>query len=91
MKPMSPLLLPTPTASDSKGGGQKVAGLKKTRPSGVTYSSNLRDLLASQLLPTSTVQEGEATFPLNPLYVEEMMGFPESWTLLPFLDGEQRV
>lgn len=25
---------------------------------------------------------------LNPLFVEEMMGFPENWTLLPFLNGE---
>jgi hypothetical protein len=25
---------------------------------------------------------------LNPQYVEEMMGFPENWTLLPFLNGE---
>jgi len=26
---------------------------------------------------------------LNPLFVEEMMGFPENWTLLPFLNGAQ--
>ena len=25
---------------------------------------------------------------LNPLFVEEMMGFPENWTPLPFLNGE---
>ena len=25
---------------------------------------------------------------LSPLFVEEMMGFPENWTLLPFLNGE---
>jgi uncharacterized protein YlzI (FlbEa/FlbD family) len=25
---------------------------------------------------------------LNPQFVEEMMGFPENWTLLPFLNGE---
>ena len=28
------------------------------------------------------------TSQLNPLFVEEMMGFPENWTLLPFLNGE---
>ena len=28
---------------------------------------------------------------LNPQFVEEMMGFPENWTLLPFLNGEQKV
>ena len=27
---------------------------------------------------------------LNPLFVEEMMGFPESWTLSPFLNGERK-
>ena len=28
-------------------------------------------------------------FQLNPLFVEEMMGFPATWTLLPFLNGEE--
>lgn len=28
------------------------------------------------------------TSQLNPLFVEEMMGFPEGWTLSPFLNGE---
>ena len=28
------------------------------------------------------------TSQLNPLFVEEMMGFPENWTALPFLSGE---
>lgn len=28
---------------------------------------------------------------LNPLFVEEMMGFPERWTLLPFLVGDQSL
>jgi hypothetical protein len=28
------------------------------------------------------------TSQLNPQFVEEMMGFPENWTLLPFLNGE---
>jgi hypothetical protein len=27
---------------------------------------------------------------LNPLFVEQMMGFPEHWTLLPFLSGEKK-
>ena len=29
------------------------------------------------------------TFQLNPLFVAEMMGFPVSWTLLPFLKDEE--
>ena len=40
----------------------------------------------------STVQEitGE-TGQLNPRFVGEMMGFPEDWTVLPFLSGETTV
>ena len=26
---------------------------------------------------------------LNPLFVEEMMGFPEGWTISPFQGGEE--
>jgi len=32
-----------------------------------------------------------ASSQLNPLFVEEMMGFPENWTLLPFLNGETKA
>ena len=28
---------------------------------------------------------------LNPLFVEEMMGFPKNWTTLPFLNGETNL
>lgn len=35
-------------------------------------------------------QTGE-TSQLNPQFVEEMMGYPENWTLLPFLDGEPKA
>jgi len=28
---------------------------------------------------------------LNPLFVEEMMGFPKNWTALPFQSGEKKV
>jgi len=31
------------------------------------------------------------TSQLNPLFVEEMMGFPKNWTTLPFLNGETKV
>jgi hypothetical protein len=31
------------------------------------------------------------TSQLNPQFVEEMMGFPENWTLLPFLNGERNL
>lgn len=37
-------------------------------------------------LPDSFAQTGRS-FQLNPLFVAEMMGFPMSWTVLPFLPG----
>lgn len=37
-------------------------------------------------LPDSFAQTG-MSFQLNPLFVAEMMGFPTSWTVLPFLPG----
>ena len=38
-------------------------------------------------LPDSFAQTGRS-FQLNPLFVAEMMGFPTSWTVLPFLPGD---
>ena len=43
---------------------------------------NLTDEIAKIYEPSSKTSQ------LNPLFVEEMMGFPENWTLLPFLSGE---
>ena len=37
-------------------------------------------------LPDFFAQTGRS-FQLNPLFVAEMMGFPTSWTVLPFLPG----
>jgi len=37
-------------------------------------------------LPDFFAQTGRG-FQLNPLFVAEMMGFPTSWTVLPFLPG----
>lgn len=38
--------------------------------------------------PTGLVQQnGGKTSRLNPLFVEEMMGYPLMWTTLPFLTG----
>lgn len=52
-------MLPTPSATCGERGGQIVAGKQKTRPSGVTFSSNLNDLAKSGLLPTPNAIEGE--------------------------------
>nr|DAS75196.1 MAG TPA: hypothetical protein [Caudoviricetes sp.] len=45
-------LLPTPSATDGRRGGQIVDGKRKTRQSGQVYSANLNDLCKSGLLPT---------------------------------------
>ncbi len=45
-------LIPTVTATAATRGGQMVSGRTKTRPSGVTFASNINDLAKSDLLPT---------------------------------------
>lgn len=78
-------LLPTPVASDGKRanfmGGKTIRahGQKKTGES-----------LAQQIARKSS---GTGSLMLNPLFVEEMMGFPSMWTALPFLmpDGAAKA
>ena len=61
-------LIPTPTASDYKGGArQRFLG-------GGYYRNNLRDLLEST--PLGRIG------PMNPEYLEYVMGFPIGWTEL---------
>ena len=66
-------MLPTPTASDYKG------GCTRTDP------KRQRDTLAHAVHnkpPGKTSQ-------LSPRFVEEMMGFPPGWTVSPFQSGEE--
>jgi len=71
-------LLPTPTAtSDLKGGCTR------------KDSKRQKDTLAHAI--HGELGEPGRTSQLNPLFVEEMMGFPENWTLLPFLSGETKA
>lgn len=65
-------LLPTPMASD------KYTGTTKERKDGASRMSNLKHNIAHQYGRNSL---------LNPRFVEEMMGFPVDWTVLPFLNG----
>ena len=67
-------LLPTPTARDWKGA--------PTLENFERKGKNPRQ----GGLPDSFAQTGRS-FQLNPLFVAEMMGFPTSWTVLPFLPG----
>ena len=99
-------LLPTPTAQDFKrrGPNSQQQGLPemvhrefgqllptpKAQESRGNASrdrgkANLTDEIAKRFQP------GGASSQLNPLFVEEVMGFPLMWTTLPFLSesGEQ--
>ena len=78
-------LLPTPTAMEIKH-SNRVKGLKEkgakgmySRKNGALRPNGLTDFL------NFNNQVGGGTSQLNPLFVEEMMGFPLMWTALPFL------
>lgn len=66
-------LLLTPTASDGIRANMNMQDLKKHNKE----NSNLAEQIAHKV--------GGGTSQLNPLFVEEMMGFPLMWTALPFL------
>jgi hypothetical protein len=65
-------ILPTPTMRDYKG-APTIESIQKRGRNPMT--NNLADCFA---------QTGKSS-QLNPLFVEEMMGFPLMWTTLPFL------
>lgn len=71
-------MMPTPSARDWKGCTNP--GVKKAN--GNVYGETLTDTVKRVTGGTSQ---------LNPLFVEEMMGFPLMWTALPFLspDGDK--
>lgn len=73
-------MLPTPTASDYKPGyapGAMVGSDGKPR------TDMLRNI--PSILGEHCSQRPGKTSQLNPLFVEEMMGFPLMWCVLPFL------
>ena len=78
-------LLPTPTAMEIKH-YNRVKGLKEKGAKGMYSRKNgtLRPNGLSDFLDFNN-QVGGKTSQLNPLFVEEMMGFPLMWTALPFL------
>ena len=69
-------LLPTPTASDSNAGRRGNAPRQGHNP----MTNSLKDAV-------NYLEETLKCSHLNPLFVEEMMGFPKNWTTLPFLNG----
>ena len=72
--------LPTPRASDAKGGATK----ESYQARGRTETNDLKTWGAFQNNSGKTSQ-------LNPQFVAEMMGFPVNWTVLPFLNGETKA
>ena len=69
-------MLLTPSASDGVRANLSMENLKNhNRPN--AENSNLAEQIAHKV--------GGGTSRLNPLFVEEMMGFPLMWTALPFL------
>ncbi len=67
-------MLPTPTTRDYKGARTSEALILSGRG-------------RSNSLPDYFNQTGK-TSQINPLFVEEMMGYPPNWTVLPFQNGE---
>ena len=66
-------LLPTPTANDGQN--------SMLPPSQANRKSGVAVMLAKS-------QTGKTSLQLNPLFVQEMMGFPEDYLVSPFLSGE---
>jgi hypothetical protein len=75
-------LLPTPTARDWKGKqSSEYIQNRGEKP-------NFKIASVPGVVAKLTNTDGKPS-QLNPLFVEEMMGFPENWTLSPFLNGEK--
>lgn len=87
-------LLPTPTALDM-GSGRTNKSLSPNAAERPTLALAARRglLPARRGNASSTERTSGKTSQLNPLYVEEMMGFPSMWTTLPFLShgGERKA
>ena len=69
-------MLPTPTATDWKGAYP---------PSSIDKFPARRNMMRNAY-QYENKEYNSKTSQLNPLFVEEMMGFPNNWTLNPFLN-----
>jgi len=69
-------MLPTPTATDWKGAYP---------PSSIDKFPARRNMMRNAY-QYENKEYNSKTSQLNPLFVEEMMGFPDNWTLNPFLN-----
>ena len=97
----SPAVLPTPMAQDAAKGNHKEykvtrTGLIRTK---TNYMVSLVEVGRLGLLPSPSCPNPAPSLPLvasktsqlNPLYVEEMMGFPMEWLTAPFLTGSSPI
>ena len=75
-------MLPTPTAMSYKG---SVSFEKLKRKDGKMRTDDLKNIPV--MIGQHCQQTDGATSQLNPLFVQEMMGFPYLWTELPFQSG----
>lgn len=80
MKKYMNSLLPTPTTTDYKGAYTRNSLVSK---SGIDRSSLLRNIGHQIDEKYFSGKDGQ----INPLFVSEMMGFPNDWLSLPFLKG----
>jgi len=72
-------MLPTPAARDVKG----TNSMEHLRGENGTVMNHIGQL------PNFIKYHTGTTSQLSPLFVEEMMGFPKNWTVLPFQNGEE--
>lgn len=74
-----------PTVRMSKAGGMDLSSERIAQRN----KGNIEKYVARAVLDGFSPEDGKGSL-LNPLFVEEMMGFPLGWTTLPFLtkDGE---
>ena len=84
-------LLPTPTLIDA-GSGR----INKSPSPGAKGRPTIALAAKMGLLPAPTAQDGKNCQPtdgqtsqLNPLFVQEMMGYPSDWLVSPFQNGGQ--
>ena len=73
-------MLPTPTTRDYKGANSMEH---------LTRESNNRN--HHDQLPNAVKLATGKDSQLNPLFVEEMMGFPKNWTSSPFEGGDEKA
>jgi len=74
-------ILPTPTATDWKG----------AYPPTSIHKNKAREHMMRNAYQYTNTEYNSKSSQLNPRFVAEMMGFPPTWTELPFLNGDKKA